>query len=126
MATKKKAKKARAVKRVAILTGGGDCPGLNAVIRAVAKPAMTSSCISPEKVEVYGFLDARDIAADTLITFLWLYEGAEAARLELTLKKGSRWRTYTSKRLGKRRGNWEVQLLDASGNILDSMKFTVR
>ena len=24
-------------KRIAILTGGGDCPGINAVIRAVAK-----------------------------------------------------------------------------------------
>ncbi|HPN66272.1 MAG TPA: ATP-dependent 6-phosphofructokinase, partial [Candidatus Omnitrophota bacterium] len=27
-------------RRIAILTGGGDCPGLNAVIRAVAKKAM--------------------------------------------------------------------------------------
>jgi len=26
--------------RIAVLTGGGDCPGLNAVIRAVAKKAM--------------------------------------------------------------------------------------
>jgi 6-phosphofructokinase 1 len=30
----------RTMKRIGILTGGGDCPGLNAVIRAVAKPAM--------------------------------------------------------------------------------------
>jgi len=28
------------IRRIGILTGGGDCPGLNAVIRAVAKPAM--------------------------------------------------------------------------------------
>ncbi len=27
--------------RIGILTGGGDCPGLNAVIRSVAKPAMS-------------------------------------------------------------------------------------
>lgn len=27
------------VKRIGVLTGGGDCPGLNAVIRGVAKPA---------------------------------------------------------------------------------------
>jgi len=26
--------------RIAILTGGGDCPGINAVIRAVAKRAI--------------------------------------------------------------------------------------
>ncbi|KAA0228291.1 ATP-dependent 6-phosphofructokinase [candidate division KSB1 bacterium] len=31
---------ASGLKRLGILTGGGDCPGLNAVIRAVAKPAM--------------------------------------------------------------------------------------
>lgn len=29
------------LKRIGILTGGGDCPGLNAVIRGIAKPAMS-------------------------------------------------------------------------------------
>lgn len=29
------------IKRIGVLTGGGDCPGLNAVIRAVAKSAMS-------------------------------------------------------------------------------------
>ncbi len=28
------------LRRIGILTGGGDCPGLNAVIRSIAKPAM--------------------------------------------------------------------------------------
>ena len=28
-------------KRIGVLTGGGDCPGLNAVIRAVAKEVKT-------------------------------------------------------------------------------------
>jgi 6-phosphofructokinase len=27
------------IRRLAVLTGGGDCPGLNAVIRAVVKTA---------------------------------------------------------------------------------------
>ncbi len=40
------------VKRVGILTGGGDCPGLNAVIRAIAK-----TLIDPYNVEVIGFKD---------------------------------------------------------------------
>ncbi len=31
--------KTKQIKRIGILTGGGDCPGLNAVIRGVAKPA---------------------------------------------------------------------------------------
>ena len=28
------------VKRIGVLTAGGDCPGLNAVVRAVAKYAL--------------------------------------------------------------------------------------
>jgi 6-phosphofructokinase 1 len=39
-------------KRVAILTGGGDCPGINAVIRAVAKMA-----IHEKGMEVIGIED---------------------------------------------------------------------
>src|ERR671914_2280920 len=30
-----------AIKRIAVSTGGGDCPGLNAVIRAVVKTAIS-------------------------------------------------------------------------------------
>ncbi|MGE5398263.1 MAG: 6-phosphofructokinase [Chitinophagales bacterium] len=39
-------------KRIAVLTGGGDCPGLNAVIRAVVKTA-----INDYSMEVIGFED---------------------------------------------------------------------
>ncbi|MFG0257879.1 MAG: 6-phosphofructokinase [Phycisphaerales bacterium JB043] len=40
-------------KRIAILTGGGDCPGLNSAIRAVAKTAMYQ-----HDLEVFGVEDA--------------------------------------------------------------------
>ena len=40
------------IKRIGILTGGGDCPGLNAVIRAVTKTA-----IYKYGLEVYGIED---------------------------------------------------------------------
>lgn len=42
----------RKIKRIGILTGGGDCPGLNAVIRAVVNTA-----IREYGVEVYGIRD---------------------------------------------------------------------
>jgi len=38
-------------KKIGVLTGGGDCPGLNAVIRAVAKTCLNGGC------EVVGFHD---------------------------------------------------------------------
>src|SRR4030042_5366001 len=41
-----------AKKRIGILTGGGDCPGLNAVIRGVTKTA-----IHKYGLEVIGFYD---------------------------------------------------------------------
>src|SRR5579872_4810909 len=41
-------------KRLGVLTGGGDCPGLNAVIRAVVKSALRDGW------EVYGFEDSTD------------------------------------------------------------------
>lgn len=40
------------IKRIGVLTGGGDCPGLNAVIRAVTKTA-----IHKYGLEVYGIED---------------------------------------------------------------------
>ena len=39
-------------RRLGVLTGGGDCPGLNAVIRAVTK-----SAISDHGLEVWGVAD---------------------------------------------------------------------
>ena len=39
-------------KIIGILTGGGDCPGLNAVIRAVAKTA-----VNRHRMEVVGYQD---------------------------------------------------------------------
>ena len=39
------------IKRIGILTGGGDCPGLNAVIRGVTKPAHDYG------ISVIGILD---------------------------------------------------------------------
>ena len=43
--------------RVGILTGGGDCPGLNAVIRAVVRSA---SLTPGERIEVLGIEDGFD------------------------------------------------------------------
>jgi len=43
------------MKRIAVLTGGGDAPGLNAVIRAVTKTA-----INLYGCEVFGIVDSYD------------------------------------------------------------------
>ena len=40
------------IKKIALLTGGGDCPGLNSAIRAVVQ-----SCILEHKIQVVGIPD---------------------------------------------------------------------
>ena len=42
------------VKRIGILTSGGDCPGLNAVIEATVR------CANDHGIEVYGFISGYD------------------------------------------------------------------
>ena len=42
------------IKRIGILTAGGDCPGLNAVVRAVSKNALKHG------IEVLGFKNGYD------------------------------------------------------------------
>lgn len=43
------------IKKIGILTGGGDCPGLNAVIRAVVK-----SAVNTHDIKVVGFKDGYE------------------------------------------------------------------
>ncbi|MCO6437956.1 MAG: 6-phosphofructokinase [Phycisphaerae bacterium] len=49
------------IKRIGVLTGGGDCPGLNAVIRAVTKTAITRFGIEVVGVEdgLLGLIENR-------------------------------------------------------------------
>jgi phosphofructokinase len=53
------------VKRIGVLTGGGDCPGLNAVLRAVVKTAMVKY-----GYEVVGFKDGyRGLVMNNYVEF---------------------------------------------------------
>lgn len=53
------------VKRIGVLTGGGDCPGLNAVLRAVVKTAMVKY-----GYEVIGFKDGyKGLVTNNFVTF---------------------------------------------------------
>ncbi|HOP05962.1 MAG TPA: DUF2914 domain-containing protein [candidate division Zixibacteria bacterium] len=61
----------------------------------------------------------------TFIKHNWYFEGKEMASVELSVKSAN-WRTYSSKNiLPEWDGNWEVKVVDASGQTLVSKKFTV-
>ena len=75
--------------------------------------------------KVYSYLEAKDIVEDTNVSFVWHFEENQVAKVDLTLRKGSRWRTYASKNIATFKGDWKVELQDASGKVLKAIAFRV-
>ncbi len=73
----------------------------------------------------YAFLEATSISRDVEVSFVWLYDGQEVARVILPIRQGNRWRTYSSKKLSGRAGSWRVEVQDSNSNILAATDFTV-
>ncbi|MDQ1355450.1 MAG: hypothetical protein QG657_5760 [Acidobacteriota bacterium] len=84
-----------------------------------------SQSFPAETETVYCFLDAKDIAANIQVVFVWFYNEKEANRTTLTLKQGSRWRTWADKGVAGKKGDWKVQLQYASGAVVNSQPFKV-
>ena len=56
---------------------------------------------------------------------VWYHEETELASVSLTVGQGPRWRTYSSKEIMGRTGNWKVYLVDNADNILASVQFAI-
>jgi hypothetical protein len=89
------------------------------------EPVGAVSAYSASTEKVYCFLEATDIMEDTEVSFVWYHENKRMAIVILPLKKGPKWRTYSSKKLGGLTGDWEVELIDANGNVILGVGFTV-
>jgi hypothetical protein len=92
---------------------------------AEREPVNVGDYFSSATERVYCFLEAKDIKEDTMISFVWFWSNQEMTRVRLPLQKGHRWRTYSSKNLRGLKGNWKVELQDASGKIYHSISFIV-
>jgi len=95
--------------------------------RVIARePVNAADTFSADVETVFCFLEATDIEVDTIINFVWYFEGQEKVRITLPLQKGLRWRTYSSKKLANMKGNWTVELQEDSGIILNTVSFKVQ
>ena len=74
---------------------------------------------------VFCFLEARDISQPVKVQVVWYFGEEEVARVPLSLGAGPRWRTYASKKIGDRQGNWKVYLQDDADQTLGSVQFVV-
>ena len=89
------------------------------------EPVGAVNAFSSSTEKVYCFLEAKDIQEETTVSFVWYYRDKKTATVKLPVGKSPRWRTYSSKKLDGRTGEWNVELQDARGNVLDSVIFTV-
>jgi len=90
------------------------------------EPVAMADAFSTETERVFCFLEAKAIEFDTTVSFVWYFENKEMARVSLPLKKGRRWRTYSSKKIAGLTGNWTVELQESSGIVLNSISFKVQ
>ena len=75
--------------------------------------------------KVYLWCKVTGAADTTVVKHVWSYEGKEMAAVELPVKSTA-WRTWSYKTiLPEWTGNWEVKVLDAAGDVLKAVSFTV-
>lgn len=75
--------------------------------------------------QVYFYTVLEGDFPETRLEHVWLRDGEEVARVPLTVR-GPRWRTWSSKSIpAEWAGDWEVQLVDEAGNVMESASFTV-
>ena len=102
----------------------------------VAAAAICQNVVEREAVDVgtrfpntvpklYCFTKIVGADVPTEIVHVWSYGEAERARISLTVKAAS-WRTYSSKVIQSHEvGNWRVDVLDTSGNLLETINFEI-
>ena len=74
---------------------------------------------------VYLWTKVTGAKDTTMIVDVWTHEGEEMARVELPVKSPS-WRTWSSKAIRPDwTGKWDVKVLDADGNVLKGLQFTI-
>jgi hypothetical protein len=81
---------------------------------------------SPASVgNIYCFTRIAGAPADTAVTHVWYRDGKEMARITLPVRFAD-WRTWSSKKiLPSWIGQWKVEILDAGGNILETLPFII-
>jgi hypothetical protein len=89
------------------------------------EPVGVADTFPAKTPKVICFLDAKSIAADTDVTFVWILNGKELLKTNLPLKAGPNWRTRADKNLHGQTGDWTVEVRNAAGKTLRDVKFKV-
>ncbi len=110
---------------------GQQASGLNIARMEIAgnvenrEPVGIASSFPATQERVYCFLEFKDVAAETTVSVVWTLGMNEMSRVPLTIKPFSKFRTWAYKTIGGLKGEWKVDVVDASGNVLKSAAFKI-
>ena len=89
------------------------------------QPAGIATTFPATQEKVYCYLELKNVASDTTITYVWTLGLNEMGRVPQQVKKSARWRTWGNKSIGGMKGDWKVDVLDQAGTVLKSAAFKV-
>jgi hypothetical protein len=89
------------------------------------EPENAGTSFAKDVGTLFCFNHVNGAAEPTTITHVWYWGEVERARVELSIGSVS-WRTNSSKVIMEHElGAWKVDVLDADGNVLKSIAFTI-
>lgn len=89
------------------------------------EPVGVASTFPADVDTVYLWTRVMGAKDTTFIKCVWTYGDEEMASVELPVRSPS-WRTWSSKAIMPQwTGKWDVKVLDADGNVLKGMTFTI-
>lgn len=94
--------------------------------RVVARePEGVAQNFPPDVGEVVFFNQLSGVPGQTTVKHVWVFDNAVQMEVKLEVE-GEGWRVWSAKKISAQQsGNWNVDVLDAAGNVLESATFTV-
>lgn len=91
------------------------------------EPVESADSFAGNVEKLYCFTEPVDVKKDTYIKHRWFYKDKKMAEIKLNIKKGPRWRIWSSKTILKQwTGNWRVEILDSRNNEIKTLRFEIR
>jgi hypothetical protein len=89
------------------------------------EPVGAASSFPASQEKAYCFLEIKDVAKETSIIYVWKFGGKEMLKMPQTVKALSKYRTWAYKNFHGNKGEWTVEIQDASGKVLKTAGFKV-
>lgn len=88
-------------------------------------PQGTDTTFAVSAGSLYCWSRITGSSGEITVTHVWMHNGEVVVQVPLPVRSSS-WRCWSQKNLYGMIGNWEVKVIDATGNTLGRVSFTVK